>query len=353
MRFGSIGRKGAASALALALSAAASLSACDWEGGDGRAAAGERPGHLATLPDGRRLNFHCTGRGTPLVLLEAGYGGGVGSWAMVQPEIARFTRVCAYDRAGTGFSDPGPLPRDGAAIARDLDQALDAAGMYGPFVLVGHSAGALYARLFAARRPGEVQGLVFADPTVERVAPSPAADGLQRIRQGVRRCLSLAEEAPAPPATDPRWSGCSSAPGPDRRPWPAEAWRNRLSELDSIYGPTSAQVFRTRGVVGDVPAYILTASETAVTAPTLGYGQTQSVWELQHVRMALDFGPGHQQTVLSAHRMPTDRPDAIVEAARSMVMAARAGTPPPPLPPSELAQPPVEESFGSGSQETP
>ncbi|MGH6965185.1 MAG: alpha/beta fold hydrolase, partial [Phenylobacterium sp.] len=86
------------------------------------------------------------------MLLESGFGAGAFAWGQAQPIVARTTRVCSYDRAGYGFSDPGPSPRDGAAIARDLDAALRRAGERGPFVIVGHSAGGLYARLFAARR---------------------------------------------------------------------------------------------------------------------------------------------------------------------------------------------------------
>src|SRR5882757_10771777 len=89
------------------------------------------PGTLAVLPDRRRMDFVCTGQGSPTVLLESGFGAGASAWGRVQPRIAAKTRVCAYDRAGFGFSDPGPMPRDGAAIARDLDFGLKAARIPG------------------------------------------------------------------------------------------------------------------------------------------------------------------------------------------------------------------------------
>src|SRR5579859_5390461 len=84
-------------------------------------------GRIVRLPDHRALNFRCSGRGAPTVLLEAGFGAGSNAWGKVAPRIAQVTQVCAYDRAGFGFSDPGPMPRDGAAIARDLDAGLKAA----------------------------------------------------------------------------------------------------------------------------------------------------------------------------------------------------------------------------------
>ena len=329
-------------AAALAL-LAAFLVGC---GGGLDATARDRPDMLVELSDGRRLNFHCVGRGSPLVILESGYGAGVNGWGRVQPQIARTTRVCAYDRAGYGFSDPGPLPRDGAATARDLDEALDAAGLHGPYVVVGFSAGGLYGRLFAARRPGEVQGLVLLDPTVEAIAP-PGADGLQNLRRNARRCLSVAELSPPPPAGDPRWNGCMprrGTPAELTRIRSAESWRNQLSELDSIFGATSAQARRLDGLLRDVPTYVITASETAASAPTLGYGDRQSLWELQHLRLALSSDRGYQRTILSSHRIPSDRPEVVVETVRAMVQAVRAGAPPDPLPVSETA--PLESDGG-------
>jgi pimeloyl-ACP methyl ester carboxylesterase len=317
-------------------------------GGGQDATAKDRPDMLVQLSDGRRLNLHCAGRGSPLVILESGYGGGVNSWVRVQPQIARTTRVCAYDRAGYGFSDPGPLPRDGAAAARDLDEALDAAGLHAPYVVVGFSAGGLYGRLFAARRFGEVQGLVLIDPTMEAVVASPEADGLQNLRRTARRCLSVAELSPPPVAGDPRLAGCTPRRGtPDEmaRIRSADSWRNQLSELDSIFGATSAQVQRVGSLLKDIPIYVITASETAASAPTLGYGDRQSLWELEHVRLALSSERGYQRTVLSSHRIPTDRPEVVVETVLAMVKAVRSGTPPDPLPVSETALPEGDTAF--------
>jgi len=127
----------------------------------------EHPARLVKLPDGRRINLRCAGHGSPTVVFDGGYLANSGAWFKVQPQVATLTRACSYDRAGSGFSDPGPLPRDGQAVARDLDQTLRAAGVGGPYILVGHSAGALYARLFADLRPKDVVGMVLVDPTVE------------------------------------------------------------------------------------------------------------------------------------------------------------------------------------------
>lgn len=322
--------------LGAALGLLAACQPADGAGGSAQAGAAS-PGELVRLPDGRQLNLRCTGHGAPTVLLESGFGGDSGGWFKVQPQLSATTRVCAYDRAGAGFSDPGPLPRDGAAIARDLDEALEAARIEGPFVLVGHSAGGLYLRLFAARRPGEVQGLILLDPTVESHAADPAHDGLDSIRRRVQRCLAAATAQPQPPPTDPQWQGCIPSHVTDnalkvaRRP---DTWRGQLSELDSIYGRTSDEVARIGDLLRPVPAYVITASETADAAPKLGYA-SQSLWELQHMRLAFSFDHGSQRTVLSSHLVMLDRPEIVVEAAQAMVAAARAGRPPDALPPNE------------------
>lgn len=120
-------------------------------------------GRLVDVGGGRRLYLNCTGTGSPVVVLAAGLGGGAASWGWIAPEVARETRVCAFDRAGRGWSDPAPKPQDGEGVAQDLGAALTAAGETGPYVLVGHSFGGLYARAFAARYPERVAGVVLLD----------------------------------------------------------------------------------------------------------------------------------------------------------------------------------------------
>jgi pimeloyl-ACP methyl ester carboxylesterase len=283
-------------AMAVALAVAAGCGPAPVDAATGPYA---RPGRLVHLEDGRRINLRCMGRGSPTVLMESGFGAGSAAWSKVQPALARTTRVCAYDRAGQGFSDPGPLPRDGPAIARDLDAALQRAGIEGPFVVVGHSAGALYGRLFAGRRPGEVEGLVLVDPTIEGRA-DPGRDGLEGVRRRVRRCLAAAEVTPQPPDDDPRWQGCGNRADARAREIARNplTWKNQLSELDAIFGRTSEAVLRMGAMLDDTPIYVITASDSAATGQQVGFDKPVSLWELQHVRLAL--GP----VIPSRHERP-------------------------------------------------
>jgi pimeloyl-ACP methyl ester carboxylesterase len=121
------------------------------------------PGVLLDV-GGHRLHLRCVGAGEPVTVLEGGADFFSADWIWVQSSVASVTRVCAYDRAGSGFSEPGPRPRDGARVAGELHALLRAAGEPGPYVLAGHSVGGLYARVFAAAYPAEVAGVVLIDP---------------------------------------------------------------------------------------------------------------------------------------------------------------------------------------------
>jgi hypothetical protein len=112
---------------------------------------------------GRRLYIECHGTGSPVVVLQIGLGGAAADWSRIAPEVAQSTTVCAYDRAGHGWSDPAPGPQDGAAISTDLHTLLDRAGIEGPYVLAAHSSGGPYTRVFSARYPAEVAGMVLLD----------------------------------------------------------------------------------------------------------------------------------------------------------------------------------------------
>jgi pimeloyl-ACP methyl ester carboxylesterase len=118
-----------------------------------------------------RLHLECTGSRGPTVILEPGGGGSAASMGLIAPAVARDSRVCVYDRAGRGWSDPAASPPDGAQIATDLHRLLARAHVPGPYVLAGHSFGGLYVRTYAAKYPEEVAGLVLVDSTAAKGIP--------------------------------------------------------------------------------------------------------------------------------------------------------------------------------------
>jgi pimeloyl-ACP methyl ester carboxylesterase len=141
-----------------------------------------KPQRLVELRDGRKIHLFCLGKGSPTVILTAGGGDWAAVWGKVQAPIALKTRVCAWDRAGFGFSDPSSAPQDVSHTTTDLAEAFKRAKIDGPYVLVGHSMGSYESLLFADRHPRQVLGLVLIDPAfpdqdrrLRLVAPKYAA----------------------------------------------------------------------------------------------------------------------------------------------------------------------------------
>lgn len=126
---------------------------------------GAPPGRLIDV-GGRKMHIHCTGSGSPTVVLEAGASSFSIDWSLVQPEIAKSVRVCSYDRARMGWSDVGPMDT-AANIVQDLRTLLHGANEKGPYVLVGASMGGIYVRVFQMRYPDDVAGMVLVDPSHE------------------------------------------------------------------------------------------------------------------------------------------------------------------------------------------
>ena len=161
------------------------------------------PGKLYDV-GGHRLHLDCHGHGSPTVVLSNGLGGVSAGWARITGPVAATTRVCAYDRAGQGWSDDAASPRDGVQSAEDLHTLLAEAGEHGPYVLVGHSTGGTYAMTYAARYPEQVAGLVLLDSSSpEQFTRMPAFSGQYTMM--MRPTYSLDADAEPPRrGPDPR-----------------------------------------------------------------------------------------------------------------------------------------------------
>jgi pimeloyl-ACP methyl ester carboxylesterase len=124
------------------------------------------PGEMVDV-GGYSLHINCVGQGSPTVVLDGGSGEMSAQWVRVQREVSGTTRVCAYDRAGMGWSEMGPDPRDAKQITGELHTLLGNAGIEGPYVLVGHSFGGMYMQTYAARYPDEVAGVALVDSSTD------------------------------------------------------------------------------------------------------------------------------------------------------------------------------------------
>jgi len=151
-----------------------------------------------------RLHLECTGSRGPTVILEPGAGGSAASGELIAPAVAGDTRVCVYDRAGRGWSDPAASPPDGAQVATDLHRLLDRANVPGPYVLAGHSFGGLYVRTYAGKYPEEVAGLVLVDSTAANNKPvsQPEAGSYSFLRHASSLIATTARLGLARPLVD-------------------------------------------------------------------------------------------------------------------------------------------------------
>lgn len=257
-------------------------------------------------PPGRRvdvgghfLHVHCVGAGHPTVILEAALPGGSAHWGWVQPQVASVTRVCAYDRAGMGWSDAGPRPRDARQIVRELHALLEKAQIDGPYVLVGHSFGGLYARVYSATYPEAAAGVVLVDSShpdqwtrlpAEAVAGAIPGERLLAIAPllaglGLTRALSFFPVDPNLPA--PQQVAIKSFHAT------TQFVTANVGELLAIKA-SSAQA-GTAGSLGTKPLIVVTAAHSFTELPTELATRTGQVWvELQKELASLSSNALHR-----------------------------------------------------------
>ena len=213
------------------------------------------PGSLLPVGD-HRLHLDCRGEGGPTVVLFNGLGEISASWAKVADPVGTSTRVCAYDRAGQAWSDDVDEPQDGIAAARDLRALLAAAGEEGPYVLVGHSIGGLYAMTYASAYPDDVAGMVLLDGTSPRQLTDVPGYPLQYAV--LRRGLAVGSVLSRLGAGGLAASGSGAVRALTATPRAARNSRDEISVLPMLL--TQAQALTT---LGSTPLVVVTASENA------------------------------------------------------------------------------------------
>jgi len=226
--------------------------------------------HTVTAPGtmydvgGHRLHLYCTGAGTPTVVLESGLGEMSPAWARIRADADSTTRVCAYDRAGQGWSDDVGAPQDAAAIAADLHTLLARAGESGPYVLVGHSAGGPYVMTFAAKYPDEVAGMVLLDSMspYEFTALPGFADEQSMMRRGLGLLPSLARLGITQVLPTSAWSSLSEPEATQVQAFASSprSMRNMRDE-QSMY-PTVFEQAKALTSLRGKPLVVVTATES-------------------------------------------------------------------------------------------
>ncbi len=296
------------------------------------------PQRLVRVGEKRTINLICLGHGSPTVVLTPGLGSWAVVWRSVQPPLARSTRVCAWDPAGFGFSSPSPEPQDAIHLTQDLERTLKKAHVDGPYLMVGHSAGAYVALRFAGRHPKSVVGIVLVDPALldqdavmKRVAPKFALRVEREFSnqaESLRRCAAGLQSGALKRGT-PEFEECTAAPhmpaafsvlevslprlnaNPARLLTQASALESFLSQREAIHPQHG---------YGDMPLIVLTAGHRDPPPDTPAEAREQEALFYQeaaraHQAYAALSTRGENQLVPdSGHNIPAEKPETVLAA---------------------------------------
>jgi pimeloyl-ACP methyl ester carboxylesterase len=280
---------------------------------------------------GYSLHLYCTGEGSPTVILEAGFGAWSTDWATAQPGLSKVTRTCSYDRAGLGWSDAGPEPRDPEHIAIELHTLLVNAGIEGPYVLAGHSIGGKHIRMFTELYSEEVLGLVFVDARHESAEPvGRTPEQNRQDREAYESSLNLYRVM--------RDSGLARifgvplsrilVPGiehvPDDVQYENVILGVRESTLQTQIAESPATTYSDDRLgaarpLGDLPVVVLTAG--------LALKQTSN-WEMVQKNLVV-LSNNTRWTIVenSLHNIAFDAPDMVIAAVQDVIQSAQTGQP--------------------------
>lgn len=305
------------------------------------------------IDGGRRLNVVCAGSRGPSIIFANGLGSSVLDWKQVQTEVSGFARACVYDRAGSGYSDPSPQPSSANFVVEDLRALLDRGVVRKPVVIVGHSAGGLFATLYAERYPDDVAGLVLVDPSLtnqfrdwtrrypQRRRTLPM---LQRGKAILARCARLARDGQLMVdqpslctrvvglASDGRYSSAELAYLSHQALNPA-FYETLIAEEDAALpfrGDTdqnSVDESRERQSLGDIPLTVLTSGIKGMN----GFSSTpdeeaawRAFWKGGHERLAMKSSRGRAvELPNTSHQIQKDDPEAVVAAIREVLRQGR------------------------------
>jgi pimeloyl-ACP methyl ester carboxylesterase len=282
------------------------------------------PSELVSVAPGRRVRLHCEGeRSAASVVLECGQGCGVDAWRLVQPRVARFARVCAFDRAGIGWSDPAPAgTRDAASSSTDLQRMASDGRIARPFVYVAHSAAAFHALVYLQHHASDVSGLVFVEGShhaeLARTSPQQRSERAQ-VMQSLALCSALA------PTGIPRiFAALGLFPLPPRaEAYPLESQRSaRAAALRSSYCDTLRR---------EIAAFDLSAEQASQVAPppglpivSLSGTADKPDGPPSHIDLDLRLARLSQRGVhwisqTSGHYIQLDQPELVVAAVQHIV----------------------------------
>lgn len=298
-----------------------------------------QPGQLVDI-GGRRINLQCEGTKSPTVILMAGIFSWSVVWYKTQHSIADEARVCAFDRASYGFSDPAPRPQLITDVVEDLHKALKAGSIPGPYLLVGHSLGGLEARVYARRWPEDVVGMVLVDSSPageglinEKIPGYDDVAGRESYASETLHCAFLAARGSFD-SSNPEFNDCTATlpddtPAAFRKIWPrfftADYYADKVSLMSSLYTHRYDSADQNR--LGSLPLVVLSAEHEWIDTTPTGVRFTEAFskyWFAQHETLARLSSRGvHRIIKGSGHEIQLEYPQAVVDAVKEVLRSAR------------------------------
>ncbi len=271
---------------------------------------------------GFKMHIDCTGEGSPTVILDSGLGETYLSWLKVQPQVAKFTRVCSYDRAGLGYSESSSQSRTSKVLATELHALLQAAGIAPPYVLVGHSVGGFNVRLYASLYRSDVAGIVLVDSShpaqFDRLPPGikdMQADWTRKAEFteytmpfGIPRLIGQCDDDPVERAAACNWRTAAEA----------------VAELKSF--PESASQTAATGSLGDIPLLVIShdPNKRLGSFPAGMAKPANAAWEKMQEELIHLSTRGTQVIATgSSHDIQWDRPDIVISGIRNVMQQVR------------------------------
>lgn len=291
------------------------------------------PHQLIDVGGGRKMNLYCSGSGTPAVVFDAPAGDAGWAWHRVQPEVARHTRACIFDRAGFGFSDSSAQPNTAESVAADLHKLLTAAGEKGPYIMVGNSLGGANVQVFTYRYPQLVQGLVLVEAQhedetarLDKVSGGKIKQFYAMVADQNKYCQNAAEQGFDKHGE--KQLQCIGEPLQNYGPQLGAAilaselkpsyWRAKSAEYDAM--PVSdEQLRKLRRPFGDIPVVVLTRGISPYAVPGQPQSAANKAFEDENVLVQKAFttlSPRSTQRIVAGagHTIQADKPEAVVDA---------------------------------------
>lgn len=290
------------------------------------------PGQLVDVGE-HKLHINCVGQGSPTVILEAGWGDYSATWAYIQPDVARITRVCSYDRAGYGWSEPSAHPRTANAQVEELHTLLVKANVHGPYVLVGHSLGGMLMRVYAYNYPDEVAGMVLVDSVHEEQynrlpgAKDAILDRVQQFR--MLSFLSSTGFMALAPQLIPNQGIPEDMFAQYRVNWATTGFfTTAVAELDAMEVSTAEVRALRITSFGNLPLSVISEGHYYPN-PSLSNAENQKYWEEWQAMQSelVGLSSESKQTIAeqSGHNIQHDQPNLVMDAIQEMVDALQEG----------------------------